>query len=40
LDAVLAILAAIQKSDFLAVYEDWIERLKEVIEIRGEYPTR
>jgi hypothetical protein len=34
--AVLAILAEIQRSDFIAVHEDWIERLKEVIETGAE----
>jgi hypothetical protein len=28
------------KSYFIAVYEDWTERLKEVVEIREEYFTR
>jgi hypothetical protein len=40
LDAVLAILAEIQRSDLIVVSEDWIERLKEVIEIGEEYLTR
>jgi hypothetical protein len=36
---ILAISAEIQRSDFVAEYEDWIERLIEVIKIVGEYLT-
>jgi CII-binding regulator of phage lambda lysogenization HflD len=40
LKAVLTILIEIQRSDFIVVYGDWIERLKEIIETEGEYITR
>jgi hypothetical protein len=40
LKPVLTILTEIQRIDFIAVYEDWIERLKKVIETGREYLTR
>jgi hypothetical protein len=38
-NAVLATLAEIKRRNFMAMYEDWIEKLKAVIEIGGEYLT-
>jgi hypothetical protein len=40
LDLFLTILAEIQRIHLIAVYEDWIGRLKKAIEIEGEYLTR
>jgi hypothetical protein len=40
LNAVLAVSGESQRSDCMTVHQDWIERLKAVIEIGREHLTR